>query len=253
MSSSFPSVTEEFKGRIDEILAPYLKEEAWAEKKAYVISVNGYEAQKKKSVCLIIKLSNNEENSKIFGKGFLLTLQSFEAAYISKESFTTFTAFDFTTGEISDVITSVKKEEITSEMIAAITPAIAPFYFASTISAEPFLARPSVEYLSKLLSKFITLQDFVEENEARFAIQKWLKKGEVDFDSIASRVQKVCLTTPTPIPKPTPSPEEGDKKEEKDDTKTIIDKAAELLDKWHRKHKKSTKNQPHRRGGSGKH
>jgi len=248
LATTIPSATEEFKKQIDDLFEAQLNKEAWEQKKTIIFAINGYDAKIKQSVCVIFKLSND---NKMFEKGFLVSIETYTKAHNYKKSYFAYTTFDFNENIISNVATSAKKEEISEDLIAALTPAVAPFYFASLLTTENYIGKPAVEYLKQHLDQFLSIAKYVDVEEAKNDVEQWLINGKVDFNAIAARARKVCLTTPTPVPTPSPLPEEEQPKEEKEsdeekEIKSLIDKAADFFEKWH-KHKKSSKNRPHHR------
>jgi hypothetical protein len=241
LDTTIPSATEDFREQIADVLEPLLKEEAWTEKRCSVIVINGFDAQTKKSVCIIYKLTNDNN---LFGKGFMLSLDSYTAAFDGTKTFFTITTFEFLDNVISNVNEIALDEEITMEMIESVVPSIAPFFFGSTIATEAYLAKPAIELINENLAEVAAIGKFVDGDEAKNAIAKWLKDGKVDFDEIVMRARKVCLTTPTPLPTASPRPTiEKEEDSSEDEIKSYIDKAAEFFEKL----RKRKKNRPHRK------
>ena len=233
---TFPSASEDFKKQISDLLTPLLDQAVWAEDKTFVILINGYETTTKKSGLLTIKLTNEGISEAARAAGISMLIQTAKADAQYPESFQVYTTFDFTGETISNVKTSITKEEITTPMIVALSPAVAPLFFGSTFMQKTFLVSPSIDYLEKYLAKYCELLEYDVE-EVTEAIAEFRQLGKINFSEIAQKVRKVCLTTPTPSPMPTPEPttEGGEEQEEEEkDLDKLEHKLQDLKDLFHK-------------------
>ena len=215
----FPKMGDDFKNQILELIKPYLEKSVWETTKSYVVIVNGFDASNQKSAMITFRLSNDELTETVRQQAISLDIQSSVSTSSYLESIYTYTAFDFTDQVISNVKTNIKKDQVTLNIVRVLVPAVAPLYYGSTILQKNVVVKPSIAYISQYLSNYCQLLNFDEE-DAKEEIDSFNKLGYVDFNSIASRVLKVCLTTPTPSPKPTPDPSQP---ETDDDTSFDFD------------------------------
>lgn len=203
LKSVYPSLTLEEEQTINDILAPWLQQDAWTEKKHFSIAINGYDATTKLSFFAYFTLYNDgikQPANSITYHSLILKRQN-EKSKVS--SFCGITDFEIEDDELINVHTNLKRDEITREMIEATVPAVAPLAFDSTLLLKDnSFVEPVMKHIKIHIQKYITIEDYIGLNEALRA----LLVGKADFSAIASAVYQRCLIPPTRTPLPTPRP-----------------------------------------------
>ena len=262
LNTSCPSMTNEFKEKLNQVINPYIDEQIWESPRTFVVLINGFDLKKGKSEFITLKFSNEGKSSSVFGTGIQLLIQVNEADAQYNNTYYSYTSFELENDEITNVATSATTNDLSFEILAAIAPAIAPFYFGSVLMSDNFFVAPSIEYVSKFIDKYCSALNYIDLEEAADAITSYLLNKAVDFDSIAKRVLKTCLTTPTPSPAPTPLPtpvpidpstepidpeteQTTEKKDESTDSKKNPWK--DLVHKWHLRNGPERHHRVHRR------
>lgn len=201
VTSAFPDISESDLNYFKNAIAEVSQKSYWNEPKTRIICVNGYTIRNGQSVNFNLVFTN--EN--VQGEYILYDLKVNKMPYKFSKTFAYTTTFDLANGQIQNPTSSVPATKISMAEIECVAQSIAPFYFGTVLMNIDFF-QASIDHIKALISKYVTIMTYIDAEEATAALTEVKSRGFVDFTSIAERVRKICLITPTPSPMPTPQP-----------------------------------------------